>query len=265
MLGSMSAIAEDPVEPNASAVPRPGRRLIDRQHGLGVCPFLRSRDGSWSSAFVSRDLRCWAVQPTAQPSAQKQRQLCLAAAHATCSTFETADSVDPFLGRADAGDAALWPAAASIPIALESVHTRPDVNVASPRAGGQALLVGLMVVAFLVLAIARTNQLAGVGASPSPDATATAAASAIVGVPASATASPVPSVADSASPAAPSATIAPSPTPAPTATQRSYKVRSGDTIASIAAKFHTTVTAIVGANKIVDPRTIHPGQILVIP
>jgi LysM repeat protein len=261
----MSAIPEEPPEPKASAAPRPDTASIDRERGLVVCPFLRSRDGSWSSAFASRDLRCWAVDPTAQPSPQKQRQLCLVAAHASCATFGAADSVDRRLGRADADDAALWPAASSVPIALESIHTRPGVNVASPRAGGQALLVGLMVVAFLVLVIARTNPLAGRSASPSPDASVAANASAVVGIPTVATASPVPSVAVSASPAAPSPTIAPSPTPAPTATQRTYKVRSGDTIASIAAKFHTTVTAIVTANKIVDPRSIHPGQVLVIP
>jgi len=261
----MTVIAEEPPEPKPSVAPRPDRPLIDREHGLGVCPFLRSRDGSWSSAFASRDLRCWAVAPAAQPSVQKQRQLCLGATHATCAAFTAADSVDRRLGRADASDAALWPAASSVPIALESVHTRPGINVASPRAGGQALLVGLMVVALLVLVIARANPLAGAGASPSPDASLTADASAVAVASLPATASPVPSVADSASPAAPSPTVAPTPSPSPTATHRTYKVRSGDTIASIAAKFHTTVTAIVRANKIVDPRTIHPGQTLTIP
>jgi LysM repeat protein len=261
----MSASAVDPKSPRAQGSARAGQEARDVPPVARVCPYLRSRDGAWSGAQASRELLCWAVEPAAQPSLPKQRQLCVGSEHITCDTFANAETADAQLDRAQAGDAALWPTASSAPVALEALHTRPGVSVGSSRAGGQALLVGLMVVAFLVLVIARANPLAITAASPTPGPSASAVVSAVVAASALPSPSPAPSVAASASPVAPSPSAAPSPTPAASATQRTYKVRSGDTVASIAAKFHTTVTAIVKANKIVDPRTIHPGQVLVIP
>jgi LysM repeat protein len=229
-----------------------------------ICPFLQSREGAWTSAFGSRDLRCWAVDPPAAPSIQEQRQLCVVPAHAACATYRAAMAPDP-IARDHADALGLWPAAAAVPVALEGVHVRPSVTVASPKVGGQALLVGLMIVAFLVLVVARTGPLASVAApaSPSPATSAVAAIASASLVPAIVT--PEPSSEVTPSPAAPSATPEPSPTPSPSATPRTYRVRSGDTVAGIAAKFHTTVKAIVKANNIVDPRTIHAGEVLVIP
>ena len=121
-----------------------------------------------------------------------------------------------------------------------------------------------MVVALVVLVIARANPLAGPATSPSPAATGDVA-SAVAGASAAASSTPAPTVAATPSPAAATPTPTPTRTTSPTASPRTYTVRSGDTIAGIAAKFHTTVKAIVAANNIVDPRTIHPGQVLVIP
>ena len=268
MLGVMSATADDP--PAAETVPRdPADRARDHvSDGLVVCPFLRARDGGWSSAYASRDLRCWAVRPAAQLAVSKQRQLCVLAAHATCATYVAAVAADPILVADDPDASGLWPAASPIPVALEAVHARSAVNVPAPRSGGQALLVGLMVLAFLVLVIARTavpsTQGGGVGGSP-------AAASLVAGLSTSPTTAAAASVVPSAS-AAPS--TAPSPSsasapasnsPAPSASVRTYKVKSGDTLGSIALKFNTTVKAIVAANAIADRRTIRTGQILVIP
>lgn len=226
-----------------------------------MCPFLRSRDGSWSSAYASRELRCWAVSPAALPAIAKQRQVCQVAAHAACATYEAAMAQDPLL-RERSDELGLWPEAGLVPVTFESTHARPTMSVASPRAGGQALLVGLMVVAFLVLVIARTNPLTGGEASPSP--VASAQASSVVAS-AEPSASVPPSIEPSPTAPTPTATPEPTPTEAPSASPRTYKVRSGDTIASIAAKFNTTVKAIVTANNIKDPRTIHAGQVLVIP
>ncbi|MCF8564159.1 LysM domain-containing protein [Alicyclobacillus tolerans] len=44
-----------------------------------------------------------------------------------------------------------------------------------------------------------------------------------------------------------------------------YIVQSGDTLGTIAAKYDTTVQAIVQANGIKNPNMIHKGQILRIP
>lgn len=262
----MSAIAGDPPESRPKAA-RGGsaKTRSDLERGLPGCPFLRSRDGGWSSAYPSRDLRCWAVRPVAQPTVGKQRQLCVTASHATCATFEAAVASDAPLSR-DADGTNLWPDASPVPVALESVRARSGGGFGAPRTGGQALLVGLMVVALAVLLVAHANPLAGPGPSASPPASA-GVASAAAGASAAATTAPSATIALTPSPpvASPTATATPAPTPKPTASPRTYTVRAGDTISGIAAKYHSTVKAIVDANNIADPRTIRPGQVLIIP
>jgi LysM repeat protein len=46
---------------------------------------------------------------------------------------------------------------------------------------------------------------------------------------------------------------------------RRYRVKSGDTLAGIAAQFGTTVKAICAANGIANPGLIRVGQELIIP
>jgi LysM repeat protein len=135
----------------------------------------------------------------------------------------------------------------------------------STRAGGQALLVGLMVLAFLVLIVARTTA-PPVSGSPVPGASASAAV--VVPVPSytpTPSATPTPALSPSP-PGSPSATPLPalSPTPVPSSARR-YTVKPGDTLGGIAARFNTTAKAIQAANNIPNPRLIRPGQVLVIP
>ncbi len=59
--------------------------------------------------------------------------------------------------------------------------------------------------------------------------------------------------------------LAQTPTPAPTGAPRVYVVQPGDTLYRIAEYFDTTVSAIVDANGLEDPRLIAPGQRLIIP
>lgn len=47
--------------------------------------------------------------------------------------------------------------------------------------------------------------------------------------------------------------------------QRTYRVRSGDTLSAIAERFDTTVRALVRANDIENPNEIRAGEELVIP
>jgi LysM repeat protein len=168
-------------------------------------------------------------------------------------------------------------------VALEPVRGRTSIPVASPRSGGQALLIGVMVLAFLVLVIARTSAPGSAAGAPEPTLPASAAASPGTSVPGavvspSAAASPPPSAA-SPSPsiaASPSVAASAPPSTRPTRSPRAsttplpsvahtYRIKLNDTLATIAARFHTTVKALAAANGISDPRLIHVGQLLAIP
>ncbi len=63
----------------------------------------------------------------------------------------------------------------------------------------------------------------------------------------------------------PSATPGATPKPSPTAAHRRYKVKPGDTMSSIAARYGTTVKKLAALNKIADPRVLKVGQVLLIP
>lgn len=63
----------------------------------------------------------------------------------------------------------------------------------------------------------------------------------------------------------PGATPTPQPQPQPQPAPQTYTVVAGDTLSAIAARFGTTVTALVQANNIVNPNLIYVGQVLNIP
>jgi LysM repeat protein len=73
--------------------------------------------------------------------------------------------------------------------------------------------------------------------------------------------SPTPDAAASP-PAPPSAT--PEPTPAADEPER-YVIQAGDTLTSVAARYGSTVEAIVAANGLSDPNAVEVGQEIVIP
>ena len=264
----------------------PGRadRRRDAQAVPGVCPLLQSLDGGWRSAYASREHRCWAITPPAPLALGKQRQICLTPGHVDCATYGAAGGSWPgpasVLPEPRIEESLLWPAVRATPLVLEPSRGRSGpLPGTRSRAGGQTLLVALMVLAFLVLVIARTTTPSAQGPSPSGGVAAGVVAS---GAPSGTTPSPVPG--DTTPPTAPAATpsagtpsssppltstpapstAAPSPTPVPTDARR-YTVRSGDTLGGIAAKFGTTVGAIAKANGITNPRLIRAGQVLIIP
>ena len=250
------------------AEPVARRRVSSAVHE--VCPYLLAEPGGWRSAYAAREHRCGALVPPARLAIAKQRALCLLPVHATCPTFLAAESSDERPARASADGPELWPATRSTPVVLEPTRGLLAPLGGSPaRTGGQALLIALMALAFLVLIVARTTAPSAPG-SDAPGASASAGAlvpSLSPSVPATAslpTATPGPSATASGSPvSSPAATPAASPTPRPSGQQ--YTVQNGDTLSAIAAKFGTTVKAIAEANGITDVRVIHVGQVLIIP
>jgi LysM repeat protein len=254
-----------PAEGDVAA--RPSRR----RDGLAVrevCPYLVADDGTWRSAYAAREHRCGAVTPPAPLTVAKQRQLCLLVAHEGCATYLAARAVADEAAPLTPGDdgAALWPSQAAPPLVLEPARRMGALPTASAKNGGQALVVGLMVVAFLVLVIARTQSPGGLtGGSAAPSLSGLVAA----------TSAPAPTSRPSPSDAAPSAgasleaAIAPTadpstPDPAtPEATR--YRVKAGDTLTTIASRFGVSVKKLKAANDISDPRALRIGQVLVIP
>jgi LysM repeat protein len=235
-----------------------------------VCPYLLAATGSWRSVQPTRDHRCSATQPAAAPAVTKQRDLCLQPGHTTCATYVAARDLERLAGPVERdGPRALWPAASATVLALEPARGRVSVLPGGRgRTGGQALLVGLMVVAFLVLVIARTTPPAGSVAGGAASADPAGAAASAAPVPSSSVAAATPRPTPSP---APSPTTSPGPTASPESTPRpsaptvtTYTVKSGDTLSSIALAHGISVRKLKRANDL-ESNTIRRGQVLVIP
>lgn len=277
MLVAMTSGVQAPgSDPGRTAGDRAGNRAspgppADQVHG--VCRFLVAADGDWRSVQPTREHRCGAIQPPVAPAIAKQRDLCLTADHGRCATYGAAMELrTASRERVAAAPGGLWPEVGSTVLALEPARGRVGALGGAGHRGGQALLVGLMVVAFLVLVIARTTPPSGPAAptaapaagntSPLPvasSAPAPASTPAATGAPSPDASSPAPATAPPSPSAAPRASASASSAPAVT-----YTVRSGDTLSSIATRYDTTVRRIKRANGLTD-NTIRPGQVLVIP
>jgi hypothetical protein len=232
---------------------------------LTICPYLATEGGAWRAAIPVREHECGAVDPPVQLALDKQRRLCLTAAHTTCATYLAAgDLRDRAAGRGwgPTGTTQRRPVPITTPVLIDRGRGSP-LNVPffeSNRLGGQALLVGLLVIAFIAIALARLES--GPAATPVPSFAAVAGSPQPSAV---ATQTVTPSTPASASPSAsPSPAHSPKPSATPKLSGRTYTVKSGDTLSGIAAKFGVTVAALKKANKMTS-NVIHPGQILKLP
>ena len=236
-----------------------------------LCPYLAASDGGWRSSTVAREHRCGAVSPPAPLAAEKQRRLCLTADHPTCATYEAARASRPIAH--DRPQTLPRPLARTTPVVLD--HGRIVIGIPalrSDRSTAQLALVALLGVAFALIILARLTGggVAGAGnASPTPAVT-----QAVATPPASArptarpTATPV--VASSAQPtgsdSAGSSAKPSGPPSGPSAPAiKTYKVKAGDTLIGIAAKFGTTPKAIATLNGLSDLSSLKIGQVLKIP
>jgi LysM repeat protein len=231
-----------------------------------LCPYLATIDGNWRSSSPTREHRCVAVTPPVPLAVDKQRRLCLVADHEQCSTYGAAIAARPpfALGASTRGRMV----ARTTPVVLD--QTRFDLRLPalrSDRVSGQGLLVGLLALAFVAIVIARPAGDGGTASrTPAPTTAAVASPAAHPSPPASAapvvTARPARSAqpAPSVQPTSPPASAGPSASSGAT-----YKVKRGDTLSAIAARFGTTVKVLAALNNISDPSRIHVGQVLQLP
>jgi LysM repeat protein len=249
------------VEPDARPDPRPGVEPSPPRSLTGICPYLVAVDGGWRSSTVAREHRCQAVAPPAPLAAEKQRRLCLTGDYPLCATFEAARAARPVAH--DRLPILPRPLARTAPVVHD--HGRLAVGVPELRADRttvQAILILLLVIAFAAIILARY-------ASGGVSAGAAASPSIVV--------ASQPAVAGSIAPSAPSDLVA-SPTaaasgasssgsasPGASGATQTYKVKSGDTLVGIAAKFGTTTKAIADLNGITNPASLKVGQVLQIP
>jgi len=241
--------------------------------GTVVCPYIVVPGAAWRAARPLREHRCIAVSPSDAPSMDTQRRLCLAVAHTTCPRYEAARDARRarWLGPPEAlagfevRVARRVPRVAPVALDRPSAIAGPLSLLGGTRRLARIALAAAMVGAAVLLLAARFaggNGGASVGASPDASPPTAAASSGVLGstrptLPATATPSATP-----ASTAKPAKTA--KPTAKPTAARR-YRVKSGDTLSGIAARFGTTVAAIKRLNGISDATRIHPGQVLRIP
>ena len=237
-----------------------------------LCPYLATPDGSWRSATAIREHRCMAVTPAIPLALEKQRRLCLVAAHAGCATFGAAEASRVPRTRDVARSR---PIARMTPLILD--RGRFDLRLPALRADralGQAILVGVLGIALTAILVARPSGGAGAagdvgsatpGASE-PVPTDVAAASLVAS--ASATTEPTPTDEPAATPgSSASSTPVGSPTASaePSTSGATYRVKSGDTLTAIAARFDTTVRVLTQLNGITDPSRLRIGQVLKLP
>lgn len=238
------------------------------------CPYLLSADGGWRASTPVREHRCMAVAPAAVLAQDKQRRLCLTADHAHCATYLAASGhaiEGPDAGVAAVSRAGARPVARTTPRVLD--HGRVNFvlpQIRAQRGVGQAVLLGLMALAFMAIAVSRLTSAGDSGPGgatgaalgrPSPSPTA---ASSVAAQPtADPTLDPSPTPVKTLVPTEVDPSAAP--TDAPSAQAGTYKVKGGDTLSGIAAKFGTTWQVLAELNGIKDPSRLKIGVVLDLP
>ena len=280
MLAAMNMAAAEPPRadpPRAGPMPRPpvpaAEAVAERATPRG-CPFLLADAGGWRLDLPSSDHRCAAFVPPAPLSPEKQVRLCLTAEHTSCATYLASLAARTARLGATSGDRATrWGLARTTTVIEDPGGVRAWLlGAALDRRRWPAIPAILLVTALLTLALS--------GFRPDLPSSAVATASAIASTPPTSTPAPVtpaPAPVTAAPTSTPSEppTGTPSPTTAPTAaptpaaspkpTFRTYRVESGDTLSAIAARFNTTVAALVNLNDLKNANELHVGQKLLIP
>jgi len=236
-----------------------------------VCPLLGlAGDRRVAVDGVDGGHQCHSEEPAIPLERAVQGQLCLTVAHERCERFlqfaSRTGSVAPGHSRVADGFVttrlllAPEPAWRGIAGRARSSRTAPWIVAG---AGIAALgMVGAALAAPLLGDPTAEAAAETPSAMPSPMPTARPTSTASPTARPSPSATPTPTPSPTPIPATPVPTPTPAPTPAP---QQTYVVAEGDTLAGIADRFGTTVSALQAANGIDDPDEIIIGQVLVIP
>lgn len=235
-----------------------GTAVLDAPSETGsLCPYLRMADGSHRALGVSREHRCWAVEPPSPIPAATQTDLCLASGFGRCERYVAAqerraadlatDHIPTRLVTAPRFAIPVDP----VPVVVDARSGARDQGPVSPltdaamRRRLPLIAAGVGVLGVGILGLAAL--LGGLTGQPGP----TPPLSAVAGVasPSSPPTSPpmtTPPPTEAPTPGAtvPSATDAavvpqadPSPTRYPTAIARMYLVKEGDTYRKLAKRF----------------------------
>jgi len=217
---------------------------------LAACPHLVSVDGPWHAAAPSRAHRC-RLLPAGRPTLDRQRAHCLLPAHTSCPTWLEAHGDEGPPRRPG-------PFAPMTPVVLEGAGISLPSDATARRLAGPAMVV-VVSIALGALLLSRGPLAPGKIGAGDDGASPTLAGTLVP-------ASPVPTGRPTPAPTtAPSERPTPTPRPSAAPTPRTYKVRSGDTLSGIAARFGTTVAKIVTLNNITNPSLLRVGQVLRIP
>jgi LysM repeat protein len=218
--------------------------------GIVVCPFLVSAAGPWRNAEASRDHRCSRVRGGMRLGLDHQRRYCVGSGGAGCPRYITA--------RAPGRLASMLPVVIDrgpLGATLEQERLR---RLAAPAS---VVMVGAALGAFLLArgpgapGPASGNGVAGSTVGPSTPSASTPSSPPVTASPSDASGPTPPS-----SPSTPRASASPAPVGG-----RTYTVRPGDNLSSIAAKFGTSTRALVQLNGIPNPSRIRVGQVLKLP
>ncbi len=239
---------------------------------LPGCPYLLSEAGGWRLDTPSKDHRCAAFSPPAPLAPEKQARLCLTPSHVTCATYLASLAArEDRLGAKTSDRATRWGLARTTTVIEDPGGLRSRVvATVRDRRRWPAIPAVLLVVALFTLAVTGFRGIlptTGVAATPTlPAPTAAPSIAPTLPPTAAPTVSPTETPGPTSTPVPsepPTATAAPTPTPK--ATFRTYVVKHGDTLSGIAARYHTTVSALVALNHLADPGALSVGQVLLIP
>jgi LysM repeat protein len=231
-----------------------------------ICPFLALGDDHRSAVDgFDPDHQCRAVSPSIPVDRATQGGLCLHEGHAECARFKAAAALRGARRASPrpAPDATF--ASTRLILDVEPAWRGVGLTSGSLQRPGRVALTGASVLVLLgtAAAAASTN---GFGLLPVASLPTQQPTPSHVATP-TATIAPTPTPIPTPSPSvAASATPRPA-TPAPTAnpTPRTYVVRPGDSLSSIAAAFGVSVQQLTAANQLTNPNQLSIGQVLIIP